>query len=118
MLIFDWESQAKDSQTSTSIFGEALSFYVIDLDPPCIFAIYKPLVNVKRTLNCLEGQWKEGTMLALNASDILSLVGIWNGKNSIWILRKHPGLAILSPEECGAEVSDDGKSEINEGMEG
>ncbi len=57
-------------------------------------------------------------MLALNASDIISLVGIWGGNNSVWILRKHPGLAMLTPEECGIEESDGGEGEINEGMEG
>jgi len=66
-------------------------------------------------LNCLEGQWQEGTMLALNASDIISLVGIWGGNNSVWILRKHPGLAMLTPEECGIEDSDGGEGEIKGG---
>jgi len=90
----------------------------IDLGHPCIFAIYKPLVKVRQTLNCLEGQWQEGTMLALNASDIISLVGIWGGNNSVWILRKHPGLAMLTPEECGIEDSDGGEGEIKGGMGG
>ncbi|KAF8809876.1 hypothetical protein BYT27DRAFT_7077462 [Phlegmacium glaucopus] len=112
------KNRAQNPQTSTSIFGEALSFYQIDLGHPCIFVIYKPLVNVKRILNCLEGQWQEGTMLALNANDIISLVGIWAGKNSVWILRKHPGLAMLTPEECGIEDSDGGEGEINEGIGG
>jgi hypothetical protein len=117
LLIFDWTSQAKNPQTSTSIFGEALSFYKIDLDPPFIFSIYKPLVNVRSTLNCLEGDWEEQAMLALNASDIISLVGIWAGKKSVWILRKHPGLAMLTPEECRAEVSDGVEGGMNEGVE-
>ena len=106
---FAWISQAKKPQTFTSIFGEALAFYQIDFDQPCIFVIYKPLVKVKLTLNCLEGEWEEGIMLALHASDIISLVGIWTGKKSVWILRKHPGLAILSPEECAIEVSEGGE---------
>jgi len=108
---FDWTSQAKNPQASTSIFGEALSFYQIELDQPCIFVIYKPLVKVRLTLNCLEGEWGEGIMLALHASDIISLVGIWAGKDSLWILRKHPGLAMLTPEECASEG---GEGEINE----
>lgn len=58
-------------------------------------------------MNCLEGTWDEGTMLALHANDIISLVGIWVGKGPVWILRKHPGLAMLTPEECGIEVSED-----------
>ena len=110
---FDWISQANKPQTSTSIFGEALAFYQIDLDQPCIFVIYKPLVKVKLTLNCLKGEWEEGTMLALHASDITSLVGIWAGENSVWILRKHPGLAILTPEECAIEVSKGGEDEAD-----
>ncbi len=108
---FDWTSQAKNPQTSTSIFGEALSFYQIDLDQPCIFVIYKPLVKVRLTLNCLEGEWEQGIMLALHASDIISLVGIWAGKDSVWILRKHPGLAMLTPEGCAVEVSEGGEGE-------
>lgn len=52
-------------------------------------------------------------MLALHASDIISLVGIWVGKDSVWILRKHPGLAMLTPEECAIEVSEDGEGEAD-----
>ena len=69
-------------------------------------------------MNCLEGKWEEETMLALDAKDIISLVGIWVGKKSVWILRKHPGLAMLTPEECGIEDSDGGEDEINEGIKG
>ena len=52
-------------------------------------------------------------MLALSASEIISLVGIWAGKKSVWILRKHPGLAMLAPEECAIEVSEDRKDEAD-----
>jgi len=54
-------------------------------------------------------------MLALHASDIISLVGIWVGEGSgtVWILRKHPGLTLLSPEECAIEVSEGGKGEAD-----
>jgi hypothetical protein len=57
-------------------------------------------------------------MLALNANDIISLVGIWAGNESVYILRKHPGLTMLTPEECGIEDSDGGEGEINEGIRG
>lgn len=57
-------------------------------------------------------------MLALDAKNIISLVGIWVGKNSVWILRKHPGLAILTPEECGIEDSDGREDELNGGIMG
>ena len=69
---------------------------------------------MKKTLNCLEGEWAaEGTMLALSASDIISLVGIYVGEK-VWVLRKHPGLAMLTPEECGIEVNED--EEVYEAM--
>ena len=65
-------------------------------------------------MNCLEGKWEDSvkeTMLVLPANKIISLVGIWARKKSVWILRKHPGLAMLTPEECAIEVSEDGKGE-------
>ena len=36
---------------------------------------------------------------------------IWAGKDSVRILRKHPGLTMLTPEECAIEVSEGGEGE-------
>jgi len=47
--------------------------------------------------------------VVLDAQNIMDKVVIWHMKTAkakIWILRKHPGLAMLSPEEV-REVEDD-----------
>lgn len=45
----------------------------------------------------------------MEASNILSIVGIWAAEASknVYILRKHPGLKLLSPYEAGKEGDDE-----------
>ena len=44
----------------------------------------------------LGGDWK-----VLDLSSIIDIAGIWEAKSNVYILRKHPALAMLSGEELG-----------------
>lgn len=72
-----------------------------------ILAIYTPLINVQQVLRTqIRGKWESPTILkVIEASQILDIVGIWSAEASenIYVLRKHPGLAMLSAVECGNE---------------
>ena len=48
-------------------------------------------------------------MLAVSA--IHSLVGIWSYESRVYILRKHPGLNLLSEEESGIKMAADEEEE-------
>jgi hypothetical protein len=89
-------------------FGEANSFYKVELENKTyILVIYTPLINVQQVLRTqIRGKWESPTILkVIEASHILDLVGIWSAEASknIYVLRKHPGLAMLSAVECGKE---------------
>jgi len=68
--------------------------------------VYWPLEQVEHTLNFPRGVWNTKTPKVANVCDILSIVGIWTSETSkrTYILRKHPGLALLSMEESGLIV--------------
>ena len=70
-----------------------------------ILATYTPLINVQQVLRTqIRGKWESPAILkVIEASKILDLVGIWSAEASknIYVLRKHPGLTMLSAVECG-----------------
>jgi len=56
--------------------------------------------------------------MVANVVDILNIVGIWTAQETsgrTYILRKHPGLAMLSKEECGIPAPDGEMSADGEG---
>jgi hypothetical protein len=46
----------------------------------------------------------------LEISAIVSLVGIWTYNDHVHVLQKHPGLALLTLEECG--ISEDSSIDV------
>ncbi|EDQ98531.1 uncharacterized protein LACBIDRAFT_299510 [Laccaria bicolor S238N-H82] len=87
-------------------FGEANSFYKVELtNKTYILVVYTPLIDVQPVLRTqIRGKWESPTTLkVIEASQILDLVGIWSAEASknIYVLRKHPGLAMLSAVESG-----------------
>jgi uncharacterized short protein YbdD (DUF466 family) len=42
----------------------------------------------------------------LETAAIVGLIGIWTYNNHVHILRKHPGLTLLTQEECGIDSGD------------
>ncbi|KIM45730.1 hypothetical protein M413DRAFT_66195 [Hebeloma cylindrosporum] len=105
-------SRASDQDSSAArfyrwtIFGEALAFYEqkIDNDVTKRLVVYHQLVNVKQPLGQVRGQWDRDTIHAVEISAIVDIVGIWepgNESKNVYVLRKHPAIALLSREELG-----------------
>lgn len=71
--------------------------------------VYKRLINIQDVLKVsLVGEWDED-LRALSVSDIHALIGIWRVPNSkrVYVLQKHPGLEMISPEKAEAEIDDE-----------
>lgn len=105
------------------IFGHAQAFYRIKTSRElhCI-VVYTPLCNLNTALNVQRGDWASGTLQIADTREIRALIGIWEGFNTkkIYILRKHPGLEMLSEEESGieAEYGVENEQEIEELRDG
>ena len=81
---------------------------------------FTPLEDVQIVLGFPRGQWNTISVKVVNVIDIISIVAIWEADSetsrNIYILRKHPGLAMLRDDECGIENEKDG-IDSNEAME-
>jgi hypothetical protein len=88
------------------IFGEAASFYEIKIgEVEQHFVVYTPLEQRSEPFNLYaRGVWG-ASYQALPVSWIRDVGGIWKHslKTRVHILRKHPGLSFLTPEELGQE---------------
>lgn len=80
---------------------------------------YTPLEEVQIVLGFPRGKWNTGLVKVANTIDITSLVAVWEAETSrnIYILRKHPGLAMLQDDECGIENINDGMDNNGAGGE-
>ena len=84
------------------MFGEAIAFYTIEDQPTKqTMVVYNPLTNVTQPLGQIRGKWDHSLIHALDLSSIIDIVGIWEAKSNVYILWKHPALAMLSAEELG-----------------
>ncbi|KAH9017510.1 hypothetical protein EDB84DRAFT_1276532 [Lactarius hengduanensis] len=79
------------------IFGEALVFYSLP-DHDCSLVVCHWLVEIVDVLGRWSGEWSSDCMV-LETSSLTNLVGVWAWGANIHILRKHPGLDMLSSEE-------------------
>lgn len=86
----------KDEDT---IFGEALAFYEI-IQYQQVVVVYHPIIQKQKQLTVWRGCWSQ-EIRVLPVKKITGLIGIWCNKRRVYILRKHPGLAWLSPEDLG-----------------
>ena len=71
-----------------------------------LLVVYNPLHECQQVLKKWRGTWKD-TIEVLEVSQIQSIVGIWSGGQWVYVLRKHPGLNLLSDEECGVIGEDE-----------
>ncbi|TEB20524.1 hypothetical protein FA13DRAFT_1757772 [Coprinellus micaceus] len=94
------------------MFGEVISFYAItNADNETVeVAVYRPLVDVCQPLKTvIQGRWPSASakvkIAAVEVESICTVVGIWAAPQSenIYILRKHPGLLMLTPLERGIQ---------------
>jgi len=87
------------------VFGEALAFYTI---AGLSLVVYHPLTECHQRFGRWSGKWSTN-VFALETSAIVSLIGIWTYKDCVHILRRHPGLTLLTPDECGLDGDIDSK---------
>ncbi|KZP10961.1 hypothetical protein FIBSPDRAFT_913714 [Athelia psychrophila] len=98
-------------------FGEALAFYTRALPDESQeeFVVYHPIIGLHTKHHRWQGRWSAAVKVACVPS-ILAVVGIWASPQSqnIHILRKHPGLDLLSQAECGL-ASDEVDTDLGTG---
>jgi hypothetical protein len=97
-----FESQIND--TMQPIFGESLAFYE-EAETHQLLVVYRPLRNTQQVLQRWRGYWSEN-IAVLPVSAISDKIGIWSISKWVYMLRKHPGLALLNPEESGQSETD------------
>jgi hypothetical protein len=74
--------------------------------------VYCNLANLENILGAWRGTWSQNVCV-LPVKAITCKVGIWQmpgTQTSIWVLRKHPGLAMLNAEET-EEAEDEAENE-------
>jgi hypothetical protein len=88
------------------IFGEALAFYTTQsAGADFSLVVYHPLIQRQKLLGRWYGKWST-SLYVLETSAIVSLVGIWTYNDHVHILRRHPALTLLTPDECGIGSED------------
>jgi len=99
------------------IFGEALAFYELLQKNNQLLVVCRCVTNMVKVLNMWRGTWAQD-ILVLPVKNITDKIGIWEMSNAanayVWILQKHPGLAMLSTAET-EHIED---NEGNEDMDG
>jgi hypothetical protein len=96
--------KAEGCPPETRVFGEALSFYEVVCNKRDIIrlVVFQQLQQVEKELCTLRGIWVEnGELGVFPISKVVDVVGIWESDKSNWvyILRKHPGVDVLTLEE-------------------
>lgn len=103
------------------VFGQVHAFYQVKNGSKSYSVVtYMPLEQLELCLNFPRGEWNAGSVRVADVVDILGLVGIWAAETSkkIYILRKHPGLAMLNTEECGIDTGKETDAdELDKGTE-
>ena len=90
-------------EMSKPIFGEALAFYTAGTNLSLV--AYHPLMERHKLFGRWYGTWSS-QVLVLETSAIVGLIGIWTYNNHVHVLRKHPGVSLLTQEECGIDSED------------
>jgi hypothetical protein len=97
-----FEAQEEDGP----IFGEALAFYSLPDYGTGNLVVYHKLEEIRDVLGRWCGEWSQDCMVLRTAS-LVTLVGVWEWESKVHILRKHPGLDMLSSEEYGVEEQEE-----------
>lgn len=104
--------EAKVDDISEPIFGQALVFFEV-LETHQQLVLYHPVVDLHLALKRWKGTWSEDIRV-LPVSAICHLIAIWNHEQAVYILRKHPGLEMLTPEEAGSTIEDGDNDDDND----
>ncbi|KAH9177464.1 hypothetical protein EDB89DRAFT_2194440, partial [Lactarius sanguifluus] len=91
----------RDTQARRPTWGEALAFYSVP-EHNLGLMVYCPVVEEFGVVGRWCGRWSEEVMV-METYRLMNLIGIWEYESRVHILRRHPGLDMLSAEECGFE---------------
>ena len=94
------------------VFWEALAFFEV-VETQQLLVVYYAVGGCHQILRRWRGIWKKEVDV-MAVSGIHSVVGIWSGQKNVYILRKHPGLSLLSPEELGDSNTNEQQEDENE----
>ena len=103
--------EAQKDGLAEPVFGEALAFFEV-VETHELLVVYYAVGDCHQILRRWRGTWKKEVDV-MPVSAIHSVIGIWSSQKKVYILRKHPGLALLSAEE--AEKSDANEQEDEDG---
>lgn len=78
-------------------------FFEVNLEEKSsTYVLYKILQDTEVVMGAAtRGRSWSQDIYVMPAQDILDIVGIWDGASMIYILQKHPGIDMLTIEECG-----------------
>ncbi len=93
-----------EGEKTKPIFGDALAFYTV-AQPKLSLVVYHPLIERHKQFGRWYGKWSS-TVYVLETSAIASLIGIWTYNDHVHILRRHPGLTLLTLDEIGIDSED------------
>jgi hypothetical protein len=103
--------EAQKDGLAEPVFGEALAFFEV-VETHELLVVYYAVDDCHQVLRRWRGTWKKEVDV-MPVSAIHSVIGIWSSQKKVYILRKHPGLALLGAEE--AEKSDANEQEDEDG---
>jgi len=85
------------------IYGWAQGFFGIEdskTSENVFYIVFRRLEKVESIAACtIRGQSWSAALHAIKVSSVLDIVGIWEYAKHIYVLRKHPGIAMLKKEE-------------------
>jgi len=76
--------------------------------------VAQPILNVHQVLGTVRGKFSSHIEI-IPYKALRNVIGIWVFGEKVYILRKHPGLQLLSVEESGQSADNENK-EMEEGM--
>ena len=96
--------RSKAQKTGRTSFSECCPKSAEVRDKAELFVVYQPVIGLKKVLHRWQGTWSR-TICAARVSSISGVIGIWVGPQTetVHILRKHPGIDLLSEAERGNE---------------
>jgi len=96
--------EAQKDGLAEPVFGEALAFFEV-VETHQLLVVYHAVGDCHQTLRRWRGTWKKEVNV-MPVSAIHSVIGIWSSPKRVYILRKHPGLSLLSAEEAENDANE------------
>jgi hypothetical protein len=104
--------QAK-GDNSYPIYGEALAFFG-NRETNQLLVVAQPIIGIKKFLGVSRGKLSPDIHI-LPASALQDIIGIlvhYENYERVYIEKRHPGLDMLSAEECEASIDDEEETDV------